>query len=119
MTHFSPTRRSFDLSGSAASGLAATPAGQPGAKVGGRQRLGDEISLGDIAAQPGGTIPGGAGLDALGHRGHAELAGEANARRDDVARHRIMGGPADEAAVDLQFLEGTDRKRTRLNSRPY
>src|SRR3546814_1095606 len=78
MTHFSPTRRSFDLSGSAASGLAATPAGQPGAEVGGRQRLGDEIALGDIAAQPGGTIPGGAGLDALGHRGHAELAGEAN-----------------------------------------
>ena len=46
------------------------------------------------------------GFDALGRRCHAEIVGKARDRMNDGVRLRIVTEPLDEAAVDLDLVEG-------------
>ena len=74
-----------------------------GALVG--QRLAEQIALDGVAAEVAHALEILGGLDALGGDDHAEALGELDDRLDDRDILRPRAGFADEAAVDLQFVE--------------
>src|SRR5258706_17557 len=78
----------------------------------GAHRLGKEVALQLVAAEPNGMVALGLVFDAFGHHAQPAPAGHRNDLLDSAARLGVAGQCAHQGAADLDFVQRQARQRS-------